>query len=237
MIKQTWEISETERNRIISLHETATKNFYILSEQDSIENPSESIDDITTERIIDYAKNLPYEEKIKLIFSIIPKEDFHNNRYREKIARLALGLPDKSDNSLHGGDVPDFNLSLKSAKLRASCKRNPKTGKYPITGSQILMELGRIDKETNQDEKDTVVDIWGEKEPLLRLKIYYDENFKKMYNKFKEEKQVKMAGHKQTRDSALVKFKEVIDNNLKYDILYQSDDVELKLKIDGCPID
>ena len=61
MIKQTWNISETERNRIISLHETATKNFYILSEQDSIENPSESTDDITTERIIDYVKNLPYE--------------------------------------------------------------------------------------------------------------------------------------------------------------------------------
>jgi hypothetical protein len=233
MIKQTWEISETERNRIISLHETATKNFYILSEQDS----SESKDDISVEQIIDYAKNLPYQEKIKLIFSIVPKEDFHNNRYREEIARLALGLPPKLGKSIHGGDLPDFDLSLKSAKLRASCKRNPKTGKYPITGSQILMELGRIDKETNQDEKDTVVDIWGEKEPLLRLKIYYDENFKKMYNKFKEEKQLKMAGYKQTRDSALVKFKEVIDNNLKYDILYQSDDVELKLKIDGCPID
>ena len=235
MIKQTWNISETERNRIISLHETATKNFYNLSEQDSIENPSESTDDITTERIIDYVKNLPYEEKIKLIFSIVPKEDFHNNRYREEIARLALGLPSKLSKSVHGEDLP--NLSLKSAKLRANCKRNPNTGKYPITGSQVLMELGRIDKETTQDKKDTIVDIWGEKEPLLRLKIYYDENFQKMYNKFKEEKQVKMAGHKQTRDSALVKFKEVIDNNLKYDILYQSDDVELKLKIDGCPID
>lgn len=33
MIKQTWEISQEERNRIISLHESATKNFYILSEQ------------------------------------------------------------------------------------------------------------------------------------------------------------------------------------------------------------
>ena len=235
MIKQTWVISETERNRIISLHETATKNFYILSEQDSTEKRSESIDDITMERVIDFAKNLPYHEKIKLIFSIVPKEDFHNNRYREEITRLALGFPPKSSKSLHGEDLPD--LSLKSAKLRANCKRNPKTGKYPITGSQILMELGRIDKEINQDEKDTIVDIWGEKEPLLRVKIYYDENFQNMYNKFKEEKREKMVGYKQTRDSALVKFKEVIDNNLKYDILYQSDDVELKLKTDGCPID
>lgn len=230
MIKQTWEISETERNRIISLHETATKNFYILSEQDS----SESKDDISVEQIIDYAKNLPYQEKIKLIFSIVPKEDFHNNRYREEITRLALGLPPKSSKSLHGEDLPD--LSLKSAKLRASCKRNSKTGKYPITGSQVLMELGRIDKDVTQDIKDTIVDIWGGNEPLLRVKIYYDENFQKMYNKFQEEKREKMKDFKQTRDSALVKFKEVIDYNLKYDILYQSDDVELKLKIDGCPI-
>ena len=35
MIKQTWEISNDERNRILSLHESATKNFYLMSEQDS----------------------------------------------------------------------------------------------------------------------------------------------------------------------------------------------------------
>jgi hypothetical protein len=33
MIKQTWEISQEERNRIISLHESATKNLYLVSEQ------------------------------------------------------------------------------------------------------------------------------------------------------------------------------------------------------------
>jgi len=33
MIKQTWEISNEERNRILSLHESATKNFYLMSEQ------------------------------------------------------------------------------------------------------------------------------------------------------------------------------------------------------------
>lgn len=33
MIKQTWEISNDERNRILSLHESATKNLYLMSEQ------------------------------------------------------------------------------------------------------------------------------------------------------------------------------------------------------------
>ena len=33
MIKQKWEISEEERNRIINLHEDATKNLYLIKEQ------------------------------------------------------------------------------------------------------------------------------------------------------------------------------------------------------------
>jgi hypothetical protein len=86
MIKQTWNISETERNRIISLHETATKNFYILSEQDS----SESTDKMSIEQIIDYAKNLSYEEKIKLIFSIVPKEDFITTIQRRN-CKISIG--------------------------------------------------------------------------------------------------------------------------------------------------
>lgn len=43
MIKQTWEISNEERNRILSLHESATKNFYIMFEQNTDEIKKESI--------------------------------------------------------------------------------------------------------------------------------------------------------------------------------------------------
>jgi hypothetical protein len=43
MIKQTWEISQEERNRIISLHESATKNFYLVSEQNTAEPEKDSI--------------------------------------------------------------------------------------------------------------------------------------------------------------------------------------------------
>jgi hypothetical protein len=43
MIKQTWEISNEERNRILSLHETATKNLYLVSEQNTNETEKDSI--------------------------------------------------------------------------------------------------------------------------------------------------------------------------------------------------
>jgi len=39
MIKQTWEISQEERNRIISLHESATKNLYLMPEQNVVQGP------------------------------------------------------------------------------------------------------------------------------------------------------------------------------------------------------
>jgi hypothetical protein len=47
MIKQTWEISNEEKNRILSLHESATKNLYLMSEQntDEIETGSKSLTD------------------------------------------------------------------------------------------------------------------------------------------------------------------------------------------------
>jgi hypothetical protein len=43
MIKQTWEISNEERNRILYLHESATKNLYLMSEQNTDETKTESI--------------------------------------------------------------------------------------------------------------------------------------------------------------------------------------------------
>lgn len=188
---------------------------------------------LTKQQVLSLAQNLSYQEKIKLVFSIIPKGDFHNAKYREEITRMALGLPSKLSQSRHGEDLP--GLSLKTANARAGCK-SKKTGKYSITGSQILMELGRIDKDTTFDTKDTIVDIWGDDEPILRIKIFYDENFQKMYNNLQMKKREKMQNFKQTRDSATITFKDVIDNNLKYDILYKSPLAVLKLNFeDGCP--
>jgi hypothetical protein len=43
MIKQTWEISNEERNRILSLHESATKNLYLMSEQNTNKTENDSI--------------------------------------------------------------------------------------------------------------------------------------------------------------------------------------------------
>ena len=49
MIKQTWEISNEERNRILSLHESATKNLYLMSEQVEAGNPQNISAELTNE--------------------------------------------------------------------------------------------------------------------------------------------------------------------------------------------
>ena len=49
MIKQTWQISDEERNRILSLHESATKNLYLMSEQVSVKQ-MKSLDRILSSR-------------------------------------------------------------------------------------------------------------------------------------------------------------------------------------------
>jgi hypothetical protein len=49
MIKQTWEVSNEERNRIISLHESATKNLYLMSEQVSVKQ-TRGVDKVISSR-------------------------------------------------------------------------------------------------------------------------------------------------------------------------------------------
>lgn len=57
MIKQTWEISNEERNRILSLHESATKNFYLMSEQVSVKQ-TRGVDVIISSRDSKIIENL-----------------------------------------------------------------------------------------------------------------------------------------------------------------------------------
>jgi hypothetical protein len=43
MIKQTWNINAEERVRILRLHENATKNLYLISEQEPVQGPSKDL--------------------------------------------------------------------------------------------------------------------------------------------------------------------------------------------------
>jgi outer membrane protein OmpA-like peptidoglycan-associated protein len=86
MIKQTWEISQEERNRIISLHESATKNFYLVSEQ----NAEESWDlsgYLIVKRGGNYFAKVTIEEFIQIptdlqIGGVIQKSSNPNNKFK-----------------------------------------------------------------------------------------------------------------------------------------------------------
>jgi hypothetical protein len=172
---------------------------------------------MTREQILSLAENLTYEEKLKLVFALIPIGDFHNYKYREEVARMALGLPPKKDKTVTGEDLP--GLSLKSVKKKKSSTKNPKSPdfqKYVITPSQNLGTWGRIVSDTGYDRKNTVSDIWGDDHVILRLKTYYDDNFERLYQHKKNMKLLKQKGY----DSESFTIQDLIDFGVKYETLF-----------------
>lgn len=174
---------------------------------------------ITHEQLKNLQDNLSYDEKLKLVFSLIPWNDFHNYKYREEVARIALGLPPKDNRKTTGDDLP--GISLKSIKSKPKGK---KTKKYNITVNQTLGQWGRIDLDNTYDKKDTVSDIWGDDSVILRIKIYYSENFEKLYEYKKQEKLKKKTGKKNVVDMGGFTIKDLIDFGVKYDTLYVDED-------------
>lgn len=172
-------------------------------------------DIITNEQLKRLEDELSYEEKLKFIFSLIPAKDFHNYKYREEVTRRALNIPVKTNRKTTGADLP--NISLKSITAK---KRGKRTKKFSITPSQILGQWGRIDLDKTYDKEDTISDIWGEDEVILRIKIYWDDNFEKLYNFKKQKKLEKKVGRKNVVDMGYFTIKELIDFNVKYNTLY-----------------
>jgi hypothetical protein len=170
---------------------------------------------MTKKQVLSLAENLSYEEKLKLVFSLVPWNDFHNYKYREEVARLALGLPPKPNKKTTGEDLP--NLSLKSIKSK---NRRKKDNKFVINPTQTLGQWGRIDLDKTFDKKETISDIWGDDSVILRIKIFYDENFEKLYNSKKEEKLMKKTGKKNKVDMGGFTIKDLLDFGVRYETLY-----------------
>jgi hypothetical protein len=75
MIKQTWNINEEERNRILNLHENATKNQYLMSEQNKMRGPGMKTTTDTT--------NMSYSQDIGDFFS---SGEYESNKVKNLIA-------------------------------------------------------------------------------------------------------------------------------------------------------
>lgn len=170
---------------------------------------------VTKKQVLSLAKNLTYDEKLKLVFSLIPWNDFHNYKYREEVARIALGLPPRESNKTTGEDLP--GLSLKSIKSKPKRKKDDK---YVITPSQTLGQWGRIDLDNTYDKKDTISDIWGDDGVILRIKIFYDDNFERLYQSKKDLKLKTKTGKKNKVDMGGFTIKDLIDFNVKYVTLF-----------------
>jgi hypothetical protein len=167
-------------------------------------------------------EKLSYQDKVILTRLLIPTKEHHNYRFREEIIKVFLGIEEKNKNyNPHGCDTNHY--SLKSGK-----KQPLKNGKYSITNTTTLGEFGRIDKERGHDEKETICAIFTEfEEMIFVLKIKYDDNFKKMFCELRTQKQQKMKGFKNTRDSVKIDFNLIQKYGLNYEIIKQDQKVIL----------
>jgi hypothetical protein len=96
MIKQNWIISDSEKNRILTLHETATKKMYLISEQ---ENPNSfSIDFENAFESGKYKFNPNYQkivtDKVQEIFNYIKNNKLKN--YKIVITPSESQVPNQS---------------------------------------------------------------------------------------------------------------------------------------------
>ena len=122
MIKQTWEISQEERNRIISLHESATKNFYVLSEQISTVKKRRDVDIILSTRDPEIIKYLDTQDLRYFQYATdFGKKEFTQavNQMKSTMDETSLGVFEKLAN-----ENPKFYLYVISRymgpKLRDS---------------------------------------------------------------------------------------------------------------------
>jgi hypothetical protein len=198
---------------------------------ESDQNDIKQIFQMTKTQVLELAKNLSYEDKLKLVFALIPSGDFHNYRYREEVARYALGLDPKDNKKVTGEDLP--GLSLKSVTKTKSAVKDPKSRKfqkYEIKPNQSLGMWGRIVADTGYDRKDTISDIWGDDHVILRIKSYYDDNFEKLYQYKKQQKLTDKGGN----DAKSFSIQDLIDFGVKYETLYvDPDEVIVKFPLNS----
>jgi hypothetical protein len=190
-----------------------------LTEIDST-NPIE----IKIKEVNDLVKDLSFGDKMKIIFSIVPEKYFRNFKYREMAQLEKLGIADNRGFKAHGPDSEQY--SLKSASLT----KKKKNGNYSITLCTSLGQFGRVDKVKTEDLKDTLCTVYDNNNEVLSVLIKYDDNFQKMYDILRKEKQKKMENNTQTMDSVNINFQLIKDYNLNYTIQYKSENVELNLK-------
>ena len=163
---------------------------------------------------------LTYEEKMKLIFSIVPQSDFHNYKWREKIQLEVLGIIDNRGNKIHGADSDSH--SLKSGKISLNAK-----GEYRITNSTTLGTFGRVDKDNTFDKKETLCTLFNDGgEKVLCVMIFYDKQFEEMYLSEQVVKRKIMENNKQVRDSVNINFSLIKKYNLNYQILCKKENVK-----------
>lgn len=172
MVKQTWDISESERLRILNLHENATKNHYLLGEQ--IVKVGEK--EVDVEKVIDLGKqNYPAG-----YYSIDRLTGEGKKNLDSKLSELATFVKDNKDSEITiqievgESQVTNYDNEKGGVKLKPgqlAILRGTKLREYLTAYFQGLVKSGFLTKMPIIPEAQNNVQLGTQKHTYIKNEI------------------------------------------------------------------
>lgn len=141
MIKQTWEINSEERKRILNLHESATKNLYLVVEQ----SPTTTGGKMVTPGIPAKTESSTYPETN--IGNFFKMGEYESDLVKQQILNLRPNIEEFMKNS----DAQKFNISITAGESQI---KNPKA--FETKGSLALARANSVKTYFEENFKDLI---------------------------------------------------------------------------------
>lgn len=141
MIKQTWNVSDEERKRILFLHESATKNLYLLNEQTSPSRGGKMVDP---------------GQSAKTETTTFPETNIGNNfrmgEYQSDLVKQQISnLRPSIDEFIKNSDSRKFNINITAGESQI---KNPK--QFEQKGSLALARANSVKRYFEEIYKDLI---------------------------------------------------------------------------------
>jgi hypothetical protein len=153
------------------------------------------------------------------LFNMNDRNWYHNYSYRELLVSEKMGL--SMEKGIHGLDTKEYEL--KSVTVKPT-----KDNTINIRNNTKLGELGRSDKDNINDNQDIVCSMFTQNgELVLSIIIKNDDNYKTFKNQNKDKKRKEMSNFNNVRDTTLIKYKDIKEFNMNYDVILHNNNYNI----------
>lgn len=204
----------------------------ILQQASEVMDPTKEFNE-KIKPVLDYINEFTYTEKLKLVFSIIPWNDFDSYTYREKVAKEFLQqYREKGKEKLrHGKDLPGYSLKSGSAKPMSK-----NTGRFEYTAGDRIGTWSSAHLSGSTEMERTLADVWDGTEVIMRILIEKTSEFEKLYKDIGIEVASHFKTGKENKNTMRhIKIRDLICYGVPYQIMeYNKEKVVLSPELEMC---